>query len=66
MTDTPARPPVLSREMAEELVSELQGLRDSADDPDQYDDKIAALNAIAVGMHRVVRGSRVKTGGSHG
>lgn len=48
------RPPRLTAKMAEELAFELQGLQGSADDPDQYNDKIAALFAIADGLCRVV------------
>lgn len=50
--------PILTAEMAAELEFELWGLSCSADDPDQYTEKMAALEAIADGRHRVVKARR--------
>lgn len=49
---------VLTPAMAEELAFELSGLRDAADNPDQYNEKIDALFAIADGRCRAVRARR--------
>ncbi len=47
--------PILTPVMAAEIADELEGLAASADEPKQYDAKIAALRAIERGFTRVAR-----------
>ena len=60
--------PVLTLQMARELAHEIEGLQSSAEEPEQYDAKLAALRAIANGwcvVRRTKLGaaiSRVKIG----